>query len=131
MFSYRERGSKKITPAYSMAARLAQSPNRAGWGSFTPAYKSGQPARLPQSPNRQVGDLSLQPTSRHWTRLAQSPNLCRLGDSFASPPAASAVGGLRLRGGDKTPLHSRSEPLADWIARLSDRLASLRSSATL
>src|SRR5712692_4454749 len=46
-------------------------PQPEGLGSYTPAYKRTA-THLPQSPNRKVGDLSLQPTSR-LQRISPNP----------------------------------------------------------
>src|SRR6185503_14074937 len=56
-----------------------QIPQPAGWGSFTPAYNSEPGTRRNKSPNRMVGDLSLQPTSATRAHAATNPPTGRLG----------------------------------------------------
>jgi hypothetical protein len=43
-------------------------PQPGGWGSFIPAYE-GDADETPESPNRQVGDRSFQPTADRQARL--------------------------------------------------------------
>src|SRR6185503_2083444 len=69
------------------ATAIAQIPQPAGWGSFTSAYK--ERLRSPKSPNRQVGDLSLQPTRSDCDR--PNPPTGRLGILHFSLQGASRV----------------------------------------
>jgi hypothetical protein len=63
-------------------SRLGAIPQPAGWGSFTFVYRK-RGVGSPQSPNRQVGVLSRQPTSRQ-PDLAPHPPTGRLGIFHAS-----------------------------------------------
>src|SRR6185503_643233 len=69
------------------ATAIAQIPQPAGWGSFTSAYK--ERLRSPKSPNRQVGDLSLQPTRSDCDR--PNPPTGRLGILHFSLQGATAI----------------------------------------
>src|SRR5262245_3782858 len=63
---------------------ILQIPQPAGWGSFTPAYKRSPRRDLSKYPNRQVGDLSPQPTKgAQYGTLVNTPT-GRLGIFHAS-----------------------------------------------
>src|SRR5882724_4545234 len=65
-------------------------PQPAGWGSFTPAYRATAADCLPQSPNRQVGDPSLQPTAPQQRTVSRNPPTGRLGILHSSLPRHSS-----------------------------------------
>src|SRR6185295_2911112 len=56
-----------------------QIPQPGGWGSFIPTYTAGDASTLFKSPNREVGDLSFQPTPRATPRPSSNPPTGRLG----------------------------------------------------
>jgi hypothetical protein len=60
-------------------ARPPQIPQPAGWGLFILAYKEDAMRDLLKSPNRQVGDCSLQPTKKTRRETSSNPPTGRLG----------------------------------------------------
>ena len=64
-----------FTLAYETDGQRASGiPQPEGCGSFTLAYKAERPSPFPESPNRQVVDLSVQPTRNTRRAFLESHN---------------------------------------------------------